>query len=748
MRKVISFNDYLLRYNSADPIDKVDIQAPTTFPWLISQYVENTWEVRDPFSANNPKIIKVHFDGPMISGGNLSEHPTFICDAKAMLAFAIETKSLSSVKSIKSLGKITGFVNGYKRIFNELLCLNFDGWNTWDDKKNKLLFNKLSLKASVSQGYLKRLRNYENEIGIENLPIKNVNKESVNKFDLLKVCESLSINHYEIKFDKEIKDYLHELSLRLSNIYPNKKISITETIEKNRDRGKVHKKQYSELLIIIEISASISSLAPSLFIDPWPSDIMTDKIELIDNANFDTSRSKRTRNIPVNLFLEIMDAASRYVLDYAEPLFEAEVVLKNKLLEIEKEGTSSTGKIINGYAREMGLLAGGRHTPFPLSGYKNSPKGEKIISKNEYEELEELLASGHSSKIIRDLLGLTKSQYDNRKQTLGDPFKRNLPHTGLTLRKALYNFLPLSCLLIIFSFSGRRESEVFGLTTHSYKKKDNCWKVKFFVAKSDRDNSWFVHSSLVGKALMILERLSEHGRNISGSDSLFRFNDSYERAPINFDRLGRSINSFQDFIGSEKDEDGNNFKFSEHQFRRFFAIMYYYRYDKGGDSEALMYELRHADWSRSVRYLTEKKYGAILKNEEQLYIENKLSMSIDEDNIYGPIADEFKNKLKASIHIVPEKRKELAISQMTTGQLTIEIISEGLCFGNSPGRKSTSNCYEGGWVLIHNASNNTCAGCPNLLNIDEIKQNYGGSTLESAEVEGSIILDAILGVKS
>ncbi|MCR8923471.1 site-specific integrase [Dasania sp. GY-MA-18] len=344
-------------------------------------------------------------------------------------------------------------------------------------------------------------------------------------------------------------------------------------------------------------------------------------------------------------------------------------------------------------------------------------------------------------------LGLSKGQFDSRKRNLLDPYDRKLPHSGLSLQKALYQFLPLSCLLIIFAFSARREHEVFGLTTKSFKQDGSCWRVKFYVGKTDREEDWFVHTSLVGKALKTLERLSAGGRCESDSDSLFRFNDTFERAPVNMDRLTRSIDSFQDFIGVECDENGERFKFSEHQFRRFFAIMFFYRYEKGGDAEALMHELRHADWSMTQIYLTERETGRIFREVEQEYIARKLAMSIEDGGISGPIAAEFKDKLLSNggINVVPEKRKELAMSVVEVGQLTLEFISEGLCLGHSPGRKQLSSCFSDGHVMCHKASASLCEGCPNLFSVDDIKNDISSEVIQGDDYGDSIILNAVVG---
>jgi len=749
MSNIVSVADYIARYAQGNTYNNAEKPLfPKTFSWLLSDYLGNKWEVSDPGSTENTRTVYLNFDGPMIGGGLLSDHSYFIADAKMALVLAVECRALSAGRKVQSLSMMTSFVNCHKRIFNELICLGFTTWQEWETSLNDKLLKRLVFKAPISQRYLYRIKAYVEEAGIENLPIKSFDKnKNPPRVDAAKIYAQLGINPHAAGVNQEIQAYWEDINIQLGEIYPELKIGVIDKHFEGIDlKSKVHEKQFKDCLATIEMISAYSNMLPDLFEDPWLVSIVDDINARIADANFNSANG-RTRNIPVPVFLKLMDAASRYVLDYADSLFKAEEVLARKYSELEDQyGNYLTGKHINGFARNLGKMIGGLYTPFPLAAYKQYQVRETRIAEDNLDALRELLASGVRPKEIMAELDISKPQFDYRRQIVEGStlYRRDLPHTGISLQKALYQFLPLSCLLIIFSFSARRESEVFGMETGCYKQCTEGWKIKFYVAKTERKHEWFTTVPLVIKAIKILERLSEKGRLKSGTDSIFRFDDLFDRAPTNFDRLVSCAESFMDYIGIEHDA-GNRLKLSEHQFRRFFARMYFYRYNLGGDYESLMHELRHKDWTMTSIYLTEKEFGRAFKEVEQEFIADNALLALEgSDGVAGAMAAELKEKLAAVVNVVPEKRHELAVRHLEPDSLKIDFISEGLCFGNTPGKKSLSNCYSDGHVMCQRASENMCKGCPNLLSVESIKQDRRSESMHDDDLGESMILSAAL----
>jgi integrase len=750
MSNIVSFDDYLLGIQKNNDDSIKDLRIPTEFDWLLTDYTENKWEVRDPVSNKSPGTVNLQFDGPMITGGKLSEHPTYIHDAKLALCMAVEVSAFNGISRVGSKSKMRNFVNSYKRIFNERLHLGFESWDRWELKNSVALLELLPYKASFTQCYLKQLKNYVKNKGVNTIPIKELPNGPADKIDTTAIFNSLGLDYYQVRYDTEVKIFLNELTDSVSEVY--KKKPLQKFFLPKKETDKVNKKQYEDSLNVLSKLGALCDLFPDAFLDRCPSNIVIDSLDHLQAIDFKNSSRGRTRNIPVPVFIKVMDAACRYVLDYAGPLFDAEIKLKNEFSILkDSRGSYTAGRELNKYAKKLGLLKDGPFTPFPLAAYKHFMKRDTTIPIHEVEQFEQMMVDGFRPFDVMEKLGLTKAQFDGRRyrylENINGP---KLSHKGLSLQKALYQFLPLSCLLILFAFSGRREHEIFGLTVKDYSENESVWSINFYIGKTDRAKDTFFHTALVGKALKTLERLSHDGRRISGSDSLFRFNDTFERAPLNMDRLVTAMDSFQEFIGCEHDENGERFKFSEHQFRRFFAMMYFYRYEKGGDFDALMSEFRHTDWTMIQTYLTEKESGRIFREVEKDYLAYKLEASLDDDSIYGQLARDFKDKLSgvSGINVVPEKMKELALSVIEEGQLTLEFISEGLCLGYSPGRKHLSNCFSDGHVMCHKASSEMCEGCPNLIGVRDIKETLSSSADINEDFHDSIILNAVLGDKS
>jgi hypothetical protein len=717
-----------------------DFELPTEFPWLLSDYRENTWKVRDPSSLANSATRNIHFDGPMIGGGRLSDNPNVIADGKLSLVMAVELNEFQNDSQVGSLSKMTSHVNCYKRIYNELLSLGFIGWDEWDESLNSKLFERLTKREVVSQNYFERIRNYVSKVGVENLPVYQ-HRSHPSRIDTGVIHKVLGLNTFAIRSSKFLLSYWEEVNCELNQLRPDLNIKILkERLGKSDEKILVHEKQYTESLGFIELINQQSNMFHAFFKLPWLKLHVNDRESLFAEADFKDDSRGRTRNIPVPLFLKTMDAAVRFVLDYADPLFEAEKKIKAEFERLEGiHGSYEAGRLTNGFARKLGCIVEGKHSPFPLAAYKQYSYREGTISDEWWDRFAIMMASGMTPKDIREELDISKSQYDGRrKMLLSDRYSSNLPHSGLSLNKALYQFLPLCCLLIIFSFSARRECEVFSLKKGCYDKTIDGWMIKFFVAKTFRGNDWFTTVPLVIKAIKILERLSEDGRKISGTESLFAFDDAFNRAPTNFDRLERGMDSFLDFIGVERNEEGNHFKFSEHQFRRFFAMMFFYRYEKGGDYEALMHELRHENWSMLELYITEKTCGQVLKEMEQERICDYGLRAFNEDDLSGHMAQVLRDELTMSIRIKNKNQRESALQHLKEKSLNIELISEGVCFGNSKGREEKSNCFSSGHVMCHRSSKEMCKGCPNLLSVAEIRENRHNNKFEVCN-ESSIL---------
>ncbi|GAB1259651.1 hypothetical protein [Aurantivibrio plasticivorans] len=716
------------------------------YDWLQSEYSGLTWNIRDPENPSSPITETLSFDGPLIGGGRLSEIEGLMDDLKQSLVLAVEFSIFKKHAKIRSCSAMRHHLNALKRVFNEIYDMDGFCWSEWTRGKSQILIERLKNKPSVSQSYLPRLKAYINNVGVANLPVRS--SKSINKINYDVVYDAIGINRFHAQRNPNIQEYwdrvyeMYNDQLPLKKLRRDKRESRTTAYQKTLSRD-----YYHDILRATELYQEQTYLLPNQFVNASMIKLIGDSYEALNLSNLKPANGSRTRNIPVPLFLKLVDASIRYILDYSEALFDAEKILAEKHECYTKRlGNYLAGKEVNGIAREMGVLAEGRYSPFPLAAYKHYQAREEKISQKDLSDLCSLLDTGLSPKQVRDRLGLSKGQFDYRSKRARKihNYSRDVPHTGVSLQKALYQFLPLSCLVVIFAFSARRESEVFGMTTDCYKKFYDGWRVKFYVAKSRRRHEWFTSVPVVIKAIEMLERLSESGRQVSNSDSLFCFDDTFNRSPINMDRLNIAMESFLDFIGVEKSEGGERFKFSEHQFRRFFAVMYFYRYEKQADLEALTYELRHEDWSNTAVYLTEQECGRIFREVEKEFMAEKLVGMLGAEGETRGVLRDLSDRIKQTIDVVPENRSVIAMKYIEENSLRMDFISEGICFGNTPRRSELSKCYSDGYVMCHRASEEMCDGCPNLLPVENIKNDRSVAAMQTPECDSSSILEAAI----
>lgn len=717
-------------------------QFLTEFLWLKSDYTAMSWETSDPISAENTQTQKIHFNGVLAPNHDFSDAQEVIEDIKRSLCFSVEinTHQPSLGTEVSSLGRMRHHVNSMKRVYRELHDMTLTGLDELTETSFNELIERLQYIEPVSQHYTDKILAYFEETPLGELPLKLVkNRKSPSGIEFGSLCKILGLNPHALRFCKISKSLIAKKNLELSQVYTDYSwntaniLSDTECAKITADE-KAHYTHHKSFCEVIEALDRVyrQSQLKGLFAHPLYHDPATENTDLIAEGLKDKSESReRTRNIPAPQFLMLLDRATRYVVDYAEPLFELEtqtIALMNANTE-----DSDTEKKTASWLREQTQHSphvGQKGSPFPLGGFKIGQKAPstKIHSDELAEEICALSETGISAAKIGEEFNLTTAQVVG---ICGRATKHNrhLSNTGVSLSQALYNYLPLSCALIILSFTAGRESSVYTLKPGCVQPILGRLYINMFVPKTLRKYDDFPTVALVKKAVEVLERLSQRARHNSGETNLFEF-----ESPLAIDGSGtfnfdHTINQFVDFVGMEKDEDGNQFKFSEHQFRRFFAIMYFYRYD-GGDFESLAYHLRHVDWSMTAIYLSEKESGLIFAEIEKERIEDAAKQAADKhsDEYSGPMAEEFMQAFDESLNIEDNSERKWASEYIEQRDLVFDFIPSGLCFGNTPKYQERAKCKiedEGViYIRTHKASLELCFPCPNHLSCKSVKANH------------------------
>lgn len=737
----ISLTDYL----SLSPTDKESLLAAGGFTkpsdlidhdysWLLNDYKENIWRVsmpnKDSASKKLAGEINVHFDTVVLGGGRLSDNQRLIDDMKLLVAITI-TANFNNAITLGSNSRVKVFVDSLKRYVSEALSTPYitnledlsygEFFGLIQDGGNKLGYN---LK------YEEVLDNYFDSLELDEIPVVRVKgKKQPTKIDTTQIFNKLGINEGAFLKYVPAKRIVALKSLEMERHYSGERFKVLypETLTDINEKKMGHEKSYDDFLATLKAYSQAKAVYGGLFnynFIPFDVDEVCASTEYKSpDFNEMIDLDERTRDIPPMIFLDMMDAAARFVLDYADDLFEAEkhfrAIYKREFNLVngdDYEAGKRTNKWVTNYKADDERL----HSPFPMSAYKHAQDrtGSRVHSDEIYEGIAKNIAEGVPQKQSRKEFNLTRSQYDAlRKATLRNKAKH------LSLHKALYQYLPFCCVIVIFALTARRESEVFGLQVGCVSKDlDGLFWLNSFVAKTLQKHADFTAVSLVEKAVSILERLSEKGRKQKKTNSIFVFDDTFDRPPTTMKSINRIADNFFDFIGIERDDNGKHWKLSEHQFRRFFAIMFYYRYEKG-EADALMHELAHVDWSMSVRYLTEKETGAALRKLHQQNNKVRSNRLVDyslRDDLGGEGFPLLKEKLEETVSSMPEMMREIAIETVEAHNFVFDFIPSGLCLGNTPWLSERCNCYRDGFVMQHDASSEMCEGCPAQVTVPEI----------------------------
>ena len=164
----------------------------------------------------------------------------------------------------------------------------------------------------------------------------------------------------------------------------------------------------------------------------------------------------------------------------------------------------------------------------------------------------------------------------------------------------LIRLLSTACFIVIGVLSARRKEEINELFADCY---EDGW-LRIYIEKTSQRMDAMPVPPLVGKAIEILKKLSSNARELYDVDSLFvclnEENKLVEYKPDSY------LNRFYEV--TIKDKTGINWKFSPHQFRRFFALIYYHRFDDPALG-ILSFHLRHFSLDMTVRYITDDEFG-------------------------------------------------------------------------------------------------------------------------------------------
>lgn len=324
--------------------------------------------------------------------------------------------------------------------------------------------------------------------------------------------------------------------------------------------------------------------------------------------------TERTPIAPPRLALQLMECAARWVVDYSPALLEC-------LSKVRKIDRNCRHEL-----RHEQMDAIGRD--LPSSGPEDSPW----------------------PVIIRA-----------RQRTDVGTFNEAIKH------------LAVACFILIATFSARRLEEILELTDDCLVGDDSGgWWLNVYIEKTLQRKEWIPVPRLVARAIEILRTISLEARQQTDSNLLFQWLSPFTRegddCVIQL-RPEAALDSFAAAVGLPPwkvvgGQQPEYWHWTPHQFRRFFAVLYYYRFE--GSIESLSHHLRHFNLNMTRGYITRDPEVASLWNDVEWGYTGHIARAIvaGDRSLSGGMGHRLGKAAKRIIRVLREKLQVISVDRI------------------------------------------------------------------------------------
>lgn len=315
------------------------------------------------------------------------------------------------------------------------------------------------------------------------------------------------------------------------------------------------------------------------------------------------------------------------------------------------------------------------------------------------------------------------------------------PHEAIT-------FLLTACMIVIATFSARRLDELSGLEAGEIRRDSTgAWWLRSYIQKTFKGKEWLPTTAVVSKAFAILTKLSAEARKAAGNKRISQWSSPFtSRDYVSIAVWNeKNINLFSAHVGTPMHAGADGilrpWKWTSHQFRRFFSVLYFYRY-RGATIDDLAFFLRHLDLEMTRKYLiVTKEQLKAFKEAEGQYLHTMA------DDILSGRSDKVGagRELRARFHLYFQRglrvsspgdvdAEDFLVRQMKLRRWVVRPRPWGdcTCPNNGAGTKAAM-CRAGGCPPgeigpnFANSSPVICAGCCHV--------NDNGRLLEQVKME-------------
>lgn len=705
-----------------DP-ERADFASALTLPFFEGcEFNSPVWHLRN--SKNKGVLHTLEFDMvPLGPGYRLGDNPDLLRSVKLSCVFVF---SGNKVLNLTKTSTAEGISDYHSHLISFLRYLDLHGLRDMQHVNQAVA--EMVLNAYLTQTNEERLNLEERGISaLEELFANPEKLDEFRKFDKGRRGSKPSFD-YE-RFTNELGVSIRSLQsissfqkLRLSLLETNGfsfkkyKGGADNTNDNDRSESAI-RKPLTAIQAFLRMTHVLADIFPESqrTREEWLAGVKASKLALSQGR----VSLVKTRNIPRNVFYKLMDEAIRWVIDYADVLIQyRDDMLKEHQriylgLSSKSKGTVE-GNLHYASKQMVNWFRDNQPNGFPysLSGIVRAPKvvKERSIDLEKVAEARSLSAGGLTLEQVAQKMGTHKSNIQR--------WLKFVPRVeGVSVNAAVYSYLVSACLLVIFAFTARRRDEVMGLKLGSIVESGGSLYLIVDQEKYNQGERPLPTIRLVQMAVQVLEKLSAKTPDVNGNVRLLRLNNLCSGKE---QEAWENFNGFCEYTGiSTKDEDGFEFSFADHQFRRFLAMTYWYRYPDA-DMPTLSWFLGHISTEMTMKYITDKDG----QWEEALQVKNEFIQELlSDDRALEPsvVAEELKTQLgmlsaeKLNRAKLMEKEGELL------NQYVVTFVKDGACFGFTSSIQPRSKCAVDGVAQISSMKEmprGQCKGCPNLISVE------------------------------
>ncbi|WP_207484957.1 site-specific integrase [Arenibaculum pallidiluteum] len=549
-----------------------DVLARLPHPvWLVNGSVlDNAWTIRtDDHRLKRSATVTIRFDVPLAPGPVLLTDPSFgrdLLTAKLYAYWGLSASDGWRSEALVTLIDVNALFTLVRwRVSRGVACMADLGREWYEDFCQSL--QRRGLEGLVdSEG---RMRAYLAEIdaGYEELPVRLKGRKRFLYLD--EVYRRIGfVNSRQVSDEARLALLTAARSRGLGFFEPSRALDESDQAEGD---GRLSCMRMAPLIAVWERLYSVRHRMPH---DPMEFDAFEGGGSPFRVAvALGSPLSGRTKTIPAEQACFLIDRALRWVLLYSEDLEKVLTSFKNNFRSFSRYSyetrlSASLDASFSGFfPRHLGPAAVG--APWPLNS------------------------------------------------TAIGPMRMTNRQKGVGLRAAILELLPAAAAIVIATFSARRSEEIASLRAGCLTRGEDgeAW-LGTWIAKTKRDSDLIPVPEVVAKAVGILERLSSVAREREAVPWIFNLTEILrDDRHVKFD-LPRKLMDFARFIHVPLLANGTEWVFSPHQFRRFFAITYYYRF-RNPSLTALSDFMRHHDPDMTRRYITEAAGGGLIRMAEE-----------------------------------------------------------------------------------------------------------------------------------